>query len=414
MTDRHRVVMIATSYPRFPGDTVGTFMEPIAQGLSDRGHQIHMVLPWHPRWARGEADGAVRFHLYKYAPAAGLSVFGYAGALEADERLRGAALAAAPLALLAGCRAARVVARRVGATLVHGHWVVPSGAMAAAVAARRPLVISLHGSDVFVAERYRLAGAAARWALGRAGSITACSDDLRRRAIALGARGESTCTVPYGVDTRRFRPDAAARARLRAAWQVADDDPVIFAAGRFVRKKGFEHLIDAVARLGATRPRLRLVLAGGGDLRQEYEDRIARAQMTRQVILPGVLGQDAVADGLAASDVVAVPSVRDRSGNVDGLPNVVLEALASGTPVVASPAGGIGSVVADGVTGLLVPEADPARLADAIASLIDSRARAAAIGAAGRQWAQREGSWQRAIDGFERAYLSASRRSPRA
>lgn len=414
MTDRHRVVMIATSYPRFPGDTVGTFMEPIAQGLSDRGHQIHMVLPWHPRWARGEADGAVRFHLYKYAPAAGLSVFGYAGALEADERLRGAALAAAPLALLAGCRAARVVARRVGATLVHGHWVVPSGAMAAAVAARRPLVISLHGSDVFVAERYRLAGAAARWALGRAGSITACSDDLRRRAIALGARGESTCTVPYGVDTRRFRPDAAARARLRAAWQVADDDPVIFAAGRFVRKKGFEYLIDAVARLGATRPRLRLVLAGGGDLRQEYEDRIARAQLTRQVILPGVLGQDAVADGLAASDVVAVPSVRDRSGNVDGLPNVVLEALASGTPVVASPAGGIGSVVADGVTGLLVPEADPARLADAIASLIDSRARAAAIGAAGRQWAQREGSWQRAIDGFERAYLSASRRSPRA
>jgi glycosyltransferase involved in cell wall biosynthesis len=411
MTDRHRVVMIATSYPRFPGDTVGTFMEPIARGLAARGHQIHMVLPWHSRWARGEADGGVRFHLYKYAPVAGLSVFGYAGALEADERLRGAALAAAPLALLAGCRAARAVARRVGATLVHGHWVIPSGAVAAAVAGRRPLVISLHGSDVFVAERYRLAGAAARWALGRAGSITACSDDLRRRAIALGARGEATCTVAYGVDTGRFRPDAAVRARLRAAWQVADGDPVIFAAGRFVRKKGFEYLIDAVARLSATRPRLRLVLAGGGDLRQEYEDRIARAQLTGQVILPGVLGQDAVADGLAASDVAAVPSVRDRSGNVDGLPNVVLEALASGTPVVASPAGGIGSVVADGVTGLLVPEADPARLAAAIESLIDSPARAAALGAAGRQWAQREGSWQHAIDGFERAYQSASRRN---
>ncbi len=127
------------------------------------------------------------------------------------------------------------------------------------------------------------------------------------------------------------------------------------------------------------------------------------------MILPGVLHQDDVAASLAAADVAVVPSVRDPSGNVDGLPNVVMEALASGTPLVATPAGGIGSVVQDGRTGLLVPEADPAALSAAIARLLDGPAEAAALAAEARRWAQREGSWSHAIDGFERAYEIACR-----
>ena len=60
MTTRHRVVMVASSYPRFPGDTVGTFMEPIAHGLAARGHEVHMVLPWHPRMDARRSRGRRR------------------------------------------------------------------------------------------------------------------------------------------------------------------------------------------------------------------------------------------------------------------------------------------------------------------------------------------------------------------
>jgi glycosyltransferase involved in cell wall biosynthesis len=409
MTPRHRVVMVATSYPRFPGDTVGTFMEPIAQGLAARGHEVHMVLPWHPRWQRGSSDQGVHFHLFKYAPLRSMNIFGYAGALEADVRLRGAAVMAAPLALLGGWRAASAVARRVGATLVHGHWVVPGGAIAAAAAGPRPLVISLHGSDVYVAERHAVVGRAARWAFGKAGFVTACSEDLRQRALRLGARDAASATIPYGVDAGRFAPNPDARTRLRAAWGIPADATVVLAAGRFVRKKGFEHLIDAVGRLAPAYPSLRLVLAGDGDLRAEYVAHIDAAGLQARVVLPGVLPQGEVAASLAAADIAVVPSVRDRSGNVDGLPNVVLEALASGTPVVATPAGGIGSVVRDGVTGLLVPEADEAALAAAIASLVDAPDRRAALGTAARRWATDDGSWRHAIDGFEQAYEIACR-----
>jgi glycosyltransferase involved in cell wall biosynthesis len=409
MNPPQRVVMVATSYPRFPGDTVGTFLEPIAGGLAARGHEVHLVLPWHPRWQRGTRDGEVQFHLFKYAPLRRLNVFGYAGALEADERLRGAAVAAAPLAMAAAWRTAAALARRIDATVMHGHWVVPGGVIAAAASGSRPLVISLHGSDVFVAERHAVAGRAARWAFGRASFVTACSDDLLRRAQRLGASVRDSATVPYGVDAVRFRPDPAARRRLRERWRVSDDAAVVLGVGRFVRKKGFEYLIDAIARLTPGRPGLRLVLAGDGDLRGEFEARIAQLGLGSHTILTGVLHQDDVAASLAAADVVVVPSVRDPSGNVDGLPNVVMEALASGTPLVATPAGGIGSVVHDGRTGLLVPEADAAALGGAIGRLLDAPATAAALAAAARAWAEGEGSWSHAIDGFEHAYEIACR-----
>jgi Glycosyltransferase Family 4 len=179
---RFVIVMVTSSYPRFPGDSVGTFLEPIAKGVAARGHGVHIVAPWHPRVTRGADEDGVSFHFYKYAPVAALNVFGYAAAMRADVSLRGAAYAAAPLALMAGWRAARLVARRHAATHMHGHWVVPGGAIAAAARPSLPLVVSLHGSDVYVAERLAPARAVARSVFRRAGVITACSSDLARRA----------------------------------------------------------------------------------------------------------------------------------------------------------------------------------------------------------------------------------------
>ena len=184
--------MVTSSYPRFPGDSVGTFMEPIATSIAARGHIVHVIAPWHPRVARRAVEHGVHLHFYKYAPIASLNVFGYAEGMRADVRLRRSAVAAAPLAMAAGWRTARKVAREQNATIMHGHWVVPGGVTAAIAAPSLPLVISLHGSDVYVAERFAPARAAARLAFRRAAFVTACSEDLASRAVALGAPKDRT------------------------------------------------------------------------------------------------------------------------------------------------------------------------------------------------------------------------------
>jgi glycosyltransferase involved in cell wall biosynthesis len=387
-------------------------MEPIARSIAARGHEVHMVAPWHPRITRGRQEHGVTFHFFKYAPTARLNVFGYAQALHADVSLRGAAYAITPVALAAGWNAARSVANRHRATVMHGHWVVPGGVIAAAAKPSLPLVVSLHGSDVYVAETLAPARFVAGRVFRRAGAVTACSDDLARRAIGLGADPERVEVVPYGVDVERFRPDPAGRDGRRATVGVSDRGVLIFSAGRLVRKKGFEYLIDAMARLPAD-PAVTLCLAGAGDLDGELRRRATDAGVGARVRFLGDLSQDEVAAWLAAADIAAVPSVRDDSGNVDGLPNIVLEALASGTPLVSTPAGGIAQVVESGTTGVIVPERDPAALASAISGLAASPGERARLGAAARTAVAARFGWDRAAARFEAAYERALAIAPR-
>ncbi|MEP6914491.1 MAG: glycosyltransferase family 4 protein [Acidobacteriota bacterium] len=397
------VVMVTTSYPRFPGDSVGTFMEPIARAVAARGHEVHLVAPWHPLVTRGADEQGVHFHFYRYAPLRSLNVFGYAASMRADVSLRGAAYLVAPLALAAGWLAARRVARRFRATVMHGHWVIPGGVTAAAAAPRLPLVISLHGSDVYVAERFAPARIAARGAFRRAGFVTACSDDLAGRAIALGADPARIETVPYGVDVERFRPDPAIRTARRRGLHVGDAVPLVFTAGRLVRKKGFEYLIDALVGL----PGVVLAIAGDGTLMDELRRRARANGIEERVRFLGDQPQDAVSEYLAAADVVCVPSVRDDSGNVDGLPNVVLEALASGTPLVTTGAGGIGAVVQDGITASVVPERDPAAIVSAILRILADPAGGRGMASAGRLHVSRHFGWDRTAERLEYAYSQA-------
>lgn len=403
--------MVTSSYPRFPGDTVGTFLEPIARGLAARGHEIHIVLPWHPRLARGAREDDLHFHPFRYAPHRGLHVFGYSGALEEDVRLRPAAVAVTPMALVSAWASVESVARRIRATMIHAHWVIPGGAIAAIAAGGLPHVISLHGSDVYVAERYGFARRAARFAFGRAAWVTACSGDLHERAVRLGADPRRTSTIPYGVDAERFRPDATRRAVYRERLGVSEATAMVFTAGRFVRKKGFEYLIDAFGLAPLASRDATLVVAGSGDLERELRTRADRIGSPR-VRFIGLVSQDDIAGYLAAADIAVVPSVRDEAGNVDGLPNVVMEALASATPLVATTAGGIPSVVAHDRTGLLVAERSPAGLASAIARLVDDAGLRARLGDNARQDVAARRTWDEVARRFDEVYREARLRSP--
>jgi glycosyltransferase involved in cell wall biosynthesis len=400
---RHVVVMVTTSYPRFPGDSVGTFMEPIAKHVAARGHEVHIIAPWHPAITRGKVEDGVFFHFFKYAPVPALNVFGYAAGLRADVQLKAAAWMAAPLAMTAGWFKALRVAQKKRATVMHGHWVVPGGVIAAAARPALPLVVSLHGSDVFVAERTAVARAAAARVFHRAGFVTACSRDLATRAVALGAASDRLEVVPYGVDAARFKPAPDAREAARARLGLPPAAALVFAAGRLVRKKGFEYLIDALPLVESASP-VHLAIAGGGDLAEELRARARTAGVQDRVHFLGDLAQDQVGTWFAAADAAVVPSVRDDSGNVDGLPNTVLEALASGTPVVSTPAGGIASVIEDGRTGVIVPERDALALAAALAHLLRDPERRAAMGRAGRALAEGRFGWEAAAARFEAAY----------
>src|SRR6185295_2126376 len=129
------------------------------------------------------------------------------------------------------------------------------------------------------------------------------------------------------------------------------------------------------------------------------------------VHFPGQLARDRAARYISAADVYVVPSIRDQGGNVDGLPNVLLEGMGAARPIVASCVAGIPEVITDGVHGLLVPERESGALAAAIVRLLDDRALAERLGMAARRRVLEELTWDMTAERFERAYLCALRRA---
>jgi glycosyltransferase involved in cell wall biosynthesis len=403
-----RILAVTTSFPKFEGDTTAPFIESITRELASRGHELTVVLP-----ARSDLNPAaidrVRFRPYRYAPSRALEVFGYAEALRADVALRGATKAVLPLAVLSGLRALRRELRDRKYDVVHAHWVVPSGTMAALALAANgpPLVVSLHGSDVFLSEKSGLARLGAQKAFRRASAVTACSRDLAERGLALGA-GSPPEVIPYGVASDLFRADMEGGRELRRELALPPAAFVLFAAGRLVHKKGFEYLLEAAGELRRREQPVELVIAGRGDLEAELAQRARALGISSHVKLAGNVERSALPRYFAMADAVVVPSVRDAAGNVDGLPNVLLEAMASAKAIVASNVAGIPEALRAGEDGILVPEKDPAGIADAVEELMRSDELRRRLGRAARKRVEEDLSWKHAGEKFESVLRSVA------
>jgi len=360
---------LTSSYPRFRGDPTAPFIESIVTHIARQGPEVHLVLPEHREWRRPAVDDGVRFHTYRYSPLRSWTPWGYSQSLEAGVKLHRSLYGLAPFVFYSARRTCMALAGRMQFDVVHAHWLMPNGVIAAAVSERLalPLVISLHGSDISVSERSRWMGELARRCFARAAAVTAPSEDLLERARRLGAKGILE-VIPYGADVDALRPGEHAAQLLRDRLELDAEAVLVLGLGRLVHWKGFEFLIDAIGRLRASPPEIRLVIAGDGDLAAELTRRVQRLDLGKRVSFVGMVEREEIPAYLAAADIVAVPSVHFR-GYVDGLPNVALEAMAAGKPLVATRVGGLPQVVRHGENGLLVEERDHGALADAILTL---------------------------------------------
>lgn len=407
-----RVLHLATTYPLHTADSSAAFVEALVEALCRRGHEIHVLLPHHSRLELHRPGKQAVLHAFRTTPIKRWHPWGYAQALTADRSLRWDAYAATPFAALAAARGLRRILRAVDIDVVHANWLLPAAPIVAVAlrGRKQPMVVSCHGSGVFLAEKRKWAASAARWGLRRAAAVTACSRDLTRRVAALSPQPVPEW-IPYGVDVARFRPlefeqRAAERDELGRRFGVPATAPWVLGVGRLVYKKGFEHLVRAMATVRERVPDARLLIAGDGPLRDDLLATAVDSGTTDALRLLGPISHADLPSLYAAADIVAVPSVYGPGGNVDGLPNVFLEGLASGTAVVASRVAGIPDIGRDGDTVALVPEADAEALGAAIAELLVDDRRRRALGAAARADAEARLDWDRVAERFEGLYAS--------
>jgi len=387
-----RICHITSSYPRFDQEGNARFVRAIAEAQTTLGHEVHVLAPYTPEVQAYSSP--VQLHWVRYILPARLGVMGHAGALENDKHLRGSVLWQAPLFAASLAIRMQMVVLQKRIDLIHAHWAIPSGFMASWIARanRKPLFVSLHGSDMYLARENALFREMAKWALQGANGITACSQPLAETAIGIGACAERLHILPYGADLMELTPEIFAN-RWRIQLGLPVESCIILAVGRLVAKKGFTQLVRAMPLVLKQVPGARLIILGEGFERAALEHLGAELRVQDRVFLPGAVSWTLVAKYLAAADVLVMPSVQDEKGNLDGLPNVILEAMAAGRPVIATRIAGIPLAVQDKVTGVLVDEADPELLSAALINLLTSPAKREAMGRAARARIETELNW---------------------
>ena len=281
-----------------------------------------------------------------------------------------------------GWTSARVLlphVREFSPDLIFSYFLYPDGYAALKIgkALGIPVVAMGVGSDVHsISDRF--SAMHTRTLLREADFLVAISGDLRRRMIAMGAPAEKTRTIVSGCDVSVFHPGDRSEARHKLGINTAAEAVVFI--GRFDIKKGLRELVEAASSLHMQRPNLRVFLVGEGPDRSSIESSIRANGADNYIQTLPECTFDEVAVWIAAADLVTLPSY------MEGCPNVVLEALAAGRPVVATNVGGIPEIL-DEECGRLVPPRDSNALALALASVLDKDWNAEAIAAhGGRSW----------------------------
>jgi glycosyltransferase involved in cell wall biosynthesis len=201
--------------------------------------------------------------------------------------------------------------------------------------------------------------------------------------------------IPNGIPTDEYAPDPNKRAQWRQAHGIETHATILTHVGRFAPPKNHALLIEAFARVRTSAP-LYLLLVGGGELENTVREQVAALGLESRVRFLGIRAD--VAEILNASDVFVL------SSRWEGNPMSVMEAMASGLPVVSTAVGGVPELVRDGETGLLVPSEDAEALAQAIQALVDDPARRQAMGAAARQHAVASFDIRHTVRGYEQLY----------
>jgi glycosyltransferase involved in cell wall biosynthesis len=303
--------------------------------------------------------------------------------------------------------------RAEGIDLIHSHFGWPDGfgGFLTSAATGTPLIATLRGKDLHFRPSldYGRRSEAffdrnVRALLRRADRTTYFSRYMRDQGLALGAPASRAFIIDKGVDCDRFRTEidrASARAELGLP-----DGPLILTVGGLVPLKGIHHVLEALQRLSPARD-FHLVVCGEGPQRGELQQLSRRAGLEGRVHFQGWVDRDRIPRYFAACDVLVLASLLEAAGNV------VLEAMASGRPVICTDSGGPRDYVENGVTGFLVPVADPQALAERIDTLLADPDLRGRMGQEGRRRVLERHRYGKMIEEFIRLYeevLTASRR----
>jgi len=363
-----RVLISASTFPIREGDGLPRFVYDLAQALTKYADVVALA-PDAAGAARHERMGDIDVRRFTYFLPRSAQALAYGHGIRANLRESWRVKLQPPLFVLCQAFATSALVRKERIELVNSHWMIPQGlstALVAGVGRRFRHVLTVHAGDVYMLEALPFGRLLARFIVSRSDFVFAVGSHVRDSLDALLGRPSHASLQPMGANVPLFREGAGeptAEARFPAGFMLF--------VGRFSEKKGTVYAFRALPRVLERYPDLGFVVIGYGELEQELRDEVKRLGIERAVVFAGRKTHEEIGRYLRSCRVAVVPSIVDSRGETEGMPTVVVEALASGTRVVGSRVDGIPDVIRHRENGWLSNEKDPADLANKILEALD-------------------------------------------
>jgi len=342
-----RILTFTSLFPNAADKTFGVFIYQRMAHVNKRpGNQVHVVapVPYFPSWLRSSRWGAVA-RIPKVEQIGDLTVYHprYLLLPKLSMSIHGI------LIFLGSYRLVRGLHRGLKFDCIDAHYIYPD-CFAAVLTGKLlglPVAASARGTDINLFPSFRLVRPMIRWTLKHAAGNIAVCRALADEMIALGAPKERVTVIGNGVDLDRFQPLDQKEARRKL--NIPDDAQAIVAVGALIPRKGFQFLIPAVARIAAQHPRLKAYIVGKGDPR-ELQDLARTHNIEDRVFFVGSRPNEELNLWYSAADLSCLVSSRE------GWPNVILESLACGTPVLATGLWGVPEILVSPELGIMVAQ----------------------------------------------------------
>ena len=364
--EKIRVLVIATTFPRWEDDQEPRFVYNLCQNLP-KEVDIHVLAPHAPNAKEQETWGEIKITRFPYFYPKYLQKLCYDGGI--IPKLKSSWLARVQLPFFLFFLFIRLIKMTANNRfdLIHCHWLIPQGFFCALIKFFRgtPYLLTAHGGDVYSFKGIPVIPNLIKFALKRSTFCTVNSQATRNQVLKF-SKNSSIKVVPMGVDLKEFHPGNY-NEKFKAPF--GEKNLLLLGVGRLADKKGFKYLIEAMPLILQEIPSAKLVIIGFGPQKARLENQIQQLELASSISLIGGKTGKELQDWFASADIFIGPSIITADGDTEGQGVVFLEAMASGTAVIASDVGGIKDAVRDNISGLLVPEKNPQAIAEKVLTL---------------------------------------------
>lgn len=400
-SEKTRVLVIATTFPRWENDQEPRFVYDLCQNLPKEA-DIHVLAPHAPGAKEKETWGGMKITRFPYFYPKNLQKLCYEGGI--IPKLKSSWLARLQLPFFLIALLIRMI-RITGENkfdLIHCHWMIPQGFYCALIKIFRgiPYLLTAHGGDVYSFKGMPGIRTLIKFALKHSAGCTVNSQATLNQILKSDKKA-TVKVVPMGVDLSEFHKGNYNQDIKNS---IGNENLLLLGVGRLAEKKGFNFLIEAMPQIIKEIPNTRLVIIGFGPQKEILEKQIQKLNLASSVSLIGGKTGKELRDWFATADIFIGPSIITLDGDTEGQGVVFLEAMASGTPVIASDVGGIKDAVQDGFSGLLIPEKNPQAIAEKIVELAKNKPLREQLIHNALELTNSDYSWERSAKSFFQLY----------